>query len=217
MGYHQSGFEIVGVDINPQPRFPFEFHRGDAIEFVRRHGHEFDFIAGGPPCQRYSKAQRIRKRDHPDLIGEFRSALVATGKPYVIENVEEARPELRSPMMLCGLSFGLRTDRHRLFESNLPLSVPEHPAHPKGKTKMGRPFQDGELRQYVGNFSGVQAAREDLGVHWMNRDGIRECIPPAYAHHLGEQVRAYLDAGLTVRSRRRHAPGGACRTDGVRV
>jgi DNA (cytosine-5)-methyltransferase 1 len=188
MGYHQAGFDIEGIDISPQPRFPFAFRHGDAITFVREHGHKFDLIAGGPPCQRYSKAQRIQKREHPDLISAFREACEATGKPYVIENVEEARGKLRNPIMLCGLMFGLKTDRHRLFESNVPISAPAHPQHAQGKTKMGRPFQDGELRQYVGNFSGVQAAREDLRVPWMDRDGIRECIPPVYSWWLGTQI-----------------------------
>jgi DNA (cytosine-5)-methyltransferase 1 len=194
MGYHQAGFEVIGVDIDPQPRFPFEFHRGDAIEFVKEHGHEFDVIVGGPPCQAHTKAQRIQGRKHPRLIGPFREVLIATGLPYVIENVEEARDELIDPKMLCGTMFGLKTDRHRLFETNWPLTVPEHIGgkHIGEHTKMGRPWKPGTLYQAVGNFSGVEFVRQDLGVPWMNRDGIRECIPPAYAQFIGEQLMAHI-------------------------
>lgn len=193
-GYHDAGFDIVGVDIAPQPRFPFGFNQGDAIEYVKKYGHRFDAIAGGPPCQRYSKTQRIQDNEHPDLIGPFRDACQATGLPYVIENVEGARPELINPQLLCGTMFGLNTDRHRLFEASWPLTVPEHTSgsHKGQHTKMGRPWQPGTLYQAVGNFSGVDFAREDLGVPWMNRDGIRECIPPAYTRWIGEQWLTYL-------------------------
>lgn len=199
-GYHDAGFDVEGVDCVPQPRFPFTFHLGDAIEFVYEHGHRFDAIVGGPPCQGYTKAWRLRRNDHPRLIAEFRTALVASGKPFVIENVEEARPELRDPQLLCGTmpEFGLRTDRHRLFETNWSLDVPAHAGgkHIGQHTKMGRPWQPGTLYQAVGNFSGVELVRQDMGVPWMNRDGIRECIPPAYAQLIGAQLLTHLAADL---------------------
>jgi DNA (cytosine-5)-methyltransferase 1 len=117
VGYHRAGFEVVGVDINPQPRFPFEFHQGDAIEYIREHGHEFDVIHASPPCQRFSEATPMERRDkHPDLIAPTREAMQATGKPYVIENVENARAELANPVKLCGTMFGLPIWRHRYFE-----------------------------------------------------------------------------------------------------
>jgi DNA (cytosine-5)-methyltransferase 1 len=115
-----AGFDVVGVDLFDQPRYPFEFHQGDAVAFLREHGHEFDAVHASPPCQRFSKAQRIMKNDHPDLIGPTREVLLELGVPYVIENVEDARPELIDPVTLCGASFGLHTYRHRLFESSFP-------------------------------------------------------------------------------------------------
>lgn len=190
-GYARAGYRVVGVDIDPQPRYPFEFVLGDAIALLPALVERYSpvLVVGSPPCQLYTKAWRIQKNDHPDLVAPMREAFIATGLPYVIENVEGA--PLLDPLVLCGLMFGLKTDRHRLFESNVPLSAPPHPnCRALPKTKMGRAFVDGELRQYVGNFHGPAAAREDLGVPWMSRDGIRECIPPAYTEHLGQQLLA---------------------------
>ncbi|MEU2470968.1 DNA cytosine methyltransferase [Streptomyces sp. NPDC012842] len=186
MGYHRAGFDVTGIDLAPQPRYPFRFIQADALDYVREHGTEFDFIHASPPCQRYSRAQKIQHRDHPDLIAPTRTALEATGRPWVIENVEEAHRELRNPVTLCAAAFGMRTYRHRLFETggNFTFTPPRHPAHWAPLTKMGRPRAAGHFAHYVGNFSGVQEARTDMGVPWMNRDGIRECIPPAYTHHI---------------------------------
>lgn len=201
MGYWQAGFDVVGVDIVPQPRFPFPFVQADAIVYAREHGHAFDAITGGPPCQGYSKTHRIRGNDHPKLIDRFRGVLEELGKPYVIENVEEARAELRDPVLLCGAmaGFGLHTYRHRLFETNWPLAVPPHPVHEGGMVKMGRPLRPGDWYHAVGNFSGVGYVRADMGVPWMNRDGIRECIPPAYARHIGQQLAAHLPGPEPIR------------------
>jgi DNA (cytosine-5)-methyltransferase 1 len=109
MGYSLAGFNVVGVDIKPQPRYPFEFHQADAIEYVQAHGREFDAIHASPPCQAYSMTQRIAGKTHPDLVGATRAALQATGKPYVIENVPGA--PLVDPVLLVGSMFGLRTMR----------------------------------------------------------------------------------------------------------
>ncbi|MEE1789827.1 DNA cytosine methyltransferase [Streptomyces sp. BE308] len=192
MGYHLAGFDVTGIDLAPQPRYPFRFIQADAIDYVREHGAEFDFIHASPPCQRYSRAQKIQHRDHPDLIAPTRAALEATGRPWVIENVEEAHRELRAPVTLCAAAFGMRTYRHRLFETggNFTFTPPRHPAHWAPLTKMGRPRAAGHFAHYVGNFSGVQEARTDMGVGWMNRDGIRECIPPAYTHHIATALLA---------------------------
>jgi DNA (cytosine-5)-methyltransferase 1 len=187
MGYHLAGFEVVGVDLAPQPRYPFSFVQADALAFVREHGAEFDFIHASPPCQRYTLAQRIQHREHPDLIAPTRAALQATGRPWVIENVEDAAPELREPVTLCAAAFGMRTYRHRLFETGggFTFTPPRHKRHTAPLTKMGRPRAAGHFAHYVGNFSGVQEARDDMQVPWMNRDGIRECLPPAYTEHIG--------------------------------
>jgi DNA (cytosine-5)-methyltransferase 1 len=193
-GYHLAGFDPTGLDIAPQPRFPFPFIQGDALEYIAKHGHEYDVIHASPPCQAYSLTQRIQRNEHPDLIGPIREALEATGKPWVIENVPAAAPWLRNPIELCGAAFGLRTYRHRLFESNIPLVAPSHPKHSAQQVKMGRPVKAGDFYQAVGNFSGVAYARADMGVPWMTRDGIRESIPPVYAQHVGMQLLASLPA-----------------------
>jgi len=207
-GYRRAGFTVIGFDKDPQPRYPFKFVRADALEvlatvaalgsikieggWVRPKA-----IAASPPCQGGTNAQKIQNNEHPRLIAPTRTLLDQTGLPYVIENVvpmagvEDADP-LKDPAMLCGASFGLRTYRHRLFETNWGLTVPEHQPHTQTQVKMGRPIQPGDFYQAVGNFSGVDIARRDMGVPWMNRDGVRECIPPAYAEHVGRQLLAIL-------------------------
>ncbi|WP_301130050.1 SAM-dependent methyltransferase [Streptomyces cacaoi] len=200
-GYAAAGFDVTGVDIAPQPRYPFRFVQADALTFVREHGAAFDVIHSSPPCQHDSECQRIQGRDHPDLIAPTRAALEATGRPWIIENVRGAVPKLRQPVLLCGTMFGLSTYRHRYFETGGGLTLPQpvHPAHTAPQAKMGRPVPPGHFGQYVGNFSGVQRARDVLGVPWMNRDGIRECIPPAYAEHIGRAALELLAAsGLEV-------------------
>ena len=193
-GYRRAGFGVVvGVDINPQPRYPFGFWQRDAVKFLKRFGRHFDAVHASPPCQRYSKAQRIRGREHPDLIGPTRDVLRELGVPYVIENVEDARPELIDPVTLCGASFGLHTYRHRLFESNVTLEVPEHTPHLVKTVKMGRALSPGDFYHAVGNFSNVEYIRQDMGVPWMTRDGIRECIPPCFTEYIGRQLLEALE------------------------
>ncbi|KUN07433.1 hypothetical protein AQI95_10390 [Streptomyces yokosukanensis] len=193
-GYTDAGFDVTGVDKDPQPRYPFRFVQADAIAFVLEHGAEFDFIHGSPPCQHDTACQRIQGNTHPDLIAPTRTALETTGRPWVMENVGGALPKLRTPVMLCGQMVGLENYRHRYFETGggFTLDQPQHPAHLVPQAKMGRPVPPGHYGQFVGNFSGVPLARRVLGVPWMNRDGIRECIPPAYAHHIGRAALAHL-------------------------
>ena len=128
MGYHRAGFtEIVGVDSAAMPRYPFEFVRGDALEYLAAHGHEFDAIHASPPCQAFSTLRFMpNAKPHPDLVDPTRQLLIASGKPYVIENVMGA--PLRNPTMLCGTMFGLGTGdaelrRHRIFETNWNLRL----------------------------------------------------------------------------------------------
>jgi DNA (cytosine-5)-methyltransferase 1 len=196
-GLQAAGFYVIGVDIEPQPRYcGDEFHQADAVawlnvhrEWIRRN---VALITASPPCQRYSRAQKIQQREHPDLIGPIRHALQQTGVPWVIENVEEARGELRDPVMLCGAMFpGLHTYRHRLFETGgWEMPAPEDPAHLHQTVKMGRPLKRGDWYHAVGNFSNVDYVREDMGVPWMNRDGIRESVPPVYGEYVGRQFLA---------------------------
>jgi DNA (cytosine-5)-methyltransferase 1 len=185
-GYHRAGFEVIGVDIEPQPHYPFAFHVRDALDFLSIHGLHFDAVHASPPCQRYTNAQKIQHNEHPDMIAPLREMLVDLGVPYVIENVPGS--PLVDPIELCGAMFGLGTYRHRLFESNLPLVAPAHPEHVAKTTKMGRKPQPGEFMHVVGNFSGVAQAREAMGIDWMTRDGLRESIPPAYTEFIGGQI-----------------------------
>jgi DNA (cytosine-5)-methyltransferase 1 len=182
-GYVAAGFDVIGVDIDPQPRYPYRFLQGDALAALDRLGEHVDAVHASPPCQGYSNAQRIQGREHPMLIDAVRERLEELGKPYVIENVPGA--PLKAPIELCGGTFGLRTYRHRLFESNAGLLQPAHRPHPVPQVKMGRPLKVGDYYQAVGNFSNVPYVRADMGVPWMSRDGIRESIPPVYAQYVG--------------------------------
>jgi DNA (cytosine-5)-methyltransferase 1 len=187
-GYADAGFEVVGVDIEPQPYYPFQFIQADAMTFGLS---GFDAIAASPPCQRYSNAQRIRDNEHPDLIPPLRAKLRAAGVPYVIENVVGA-PLLRE-IELCGAMFGLRVYRHRLFECSFPIIMPPHPKHEAPVRKMGRPPQPGDFMHVVGNFSGVKQAREAMGIDWMPRDKLREAIPPAYTKFIGRALLEHIN------------------------
>lgn len=201
-GYEQAGFDVYGVDIDPQPRYPYPMHQGDALEVLDallwgqtvRFGDvaldlsDFEAMHASPPCQAYTLCQRIQGNVHPDLVEPTRAMLDGTGLPYIIENVEGA--PLLDPVLLCGAMFPeLRVYRHRLFEANFVLDVPAHPEHVAPLRKMGRAPQPGDWMHVVGNFSGVAQAREAMGgVDWMTRDGLRESIPPAYTAYLGAQL-----------------------------
>lgn len=189
MGLHRAGFDVVGVDIRPQPHYPFEFHQDDALEYSLD---GFDFIWASPPCQAHTLAQRIRQNDHPDLIDPIRERLTASGAPYCIENVVGA--PLVDPIELCGAMFGIRTYRHRLFECSFAVVQPDHPEHTAPLRKMGRPVQDGEFMHIVGNFSGADLAREIMGMSWASRDELREAIPPAYAEFIGRAAIAHINS-----------------------
>jgi DNA (cytosine-5)-methyltransferase 1 len=213
-GYEDAGWNVFGSDIEAQPRYRGWFHRGDALDVLRRlirgegitftrtrngvvearvmYLWEFDAIHASPPCQLYSKTHRINLSELPDLIGPTRELLEKTGMPWIIENVEGAAPEMREPVMLCGAMFGLETYRHRLFETNWGLRAPGHPEHIAKTTKMGRPVKPGEFMHVVGNFTGVDHGRKVMGMDWANRDGLREAIPPAYAEWVGAALMEQL-------------------------
>lgn len=124
-GYADAGFYVVGVDVEPQPNYPFRFIQADALEFLREGRWQgFDVIHASPPCQRYSAAAEIHDTSerHPDLIDPTRALLRATGLPWVMENVERA--PLETTLRLCGSMFELGVLRHRLFESNVLMLGP---------------------------------------------------------------------------------------------
>lgn len=196
MGYHLAGFEMTGVDIKPQPRYPFTFIQGDALEYVAAHGHEYDAVFASPPCQGYSRMRHLpwlKDRVYPMLIEPTRNALNATGLPWVIENVEG------SPLggvTLCGVMFGLKTYRHRLFESNILLFQPTHQKHlvriGTGNAINSRGGVTPEGFVSAANKSNVAACRIALGIDWMSRDGLTQAIPPAFTEYIGKQLIAAL-------------------------
>ena len=181
MGYHRAGFDVVGVDIKPQPHYPFEFHQADALTFPLD---GYDAIHASPPCQAFTLAQRIQHREHPDLIAPIRTRLEE--HHYVIENVVGA--PLLNPITLCGEWFGLRVYRHRLFESSALLDQPSHLRHLALLAKMGRPVKNCEYMHIAGHFSDVATARIAMGIDWMTRDELSEAIPPAYTEFIGRQL-----------------------------
>ncbi len=191
-GLQMAGFHVTGVDIRPQPRYVGDaFVQADALSFPLD---GFDFLWASPPCQAYShstKSWRSTGREYPDLIGLTRSHLQSTDRLWCIENVESA--PLVNPILLCGPMFGLRVYRHRIFESNFDIGRMIHPPHLNYQAKMGRPPKDKEFVQAVGHFSGVQQAREAMGIDWMNQGELALCIPPAYSRFIGERAIAQLE------------------------
>lgn len=188
MGLHRAGFDVTGVDIDPQPHYPFPFIQADAMAMSLR---GFDFIWASPPCQAHTLAQRIRKNEHPDHIPGVRSMLKRSGAgAWCIENVPGS--PLIDPIELCGAMFGLKVYRHRLFEASFPLTAPAHPQHVAPLRKMGRRPAPGDFMHVVGNFSGVQQARDAMGIDWMMRDELREAIPPAYSEFIGRAALQYF-------------------------
>lgn len=195
MGYHQAGFDVVGVDIAPQPNYPFPFIQADVMALDPRFLRWFDAIHASPPCQAYSQAQRLMKNEHPDLIFPLRRMLKASGRPYIIENVPGAPLNCRESVLLCGGMFPeLKVYRHRFFETSFPVYPPAHPPHTAPQPKMGRPVTDGDFIQVVGNFSGVAYARKAMGIDWMTRNELREAIPPAYTRFIGAQLLSHLQS-----------------------
>jgi DNA (cytosine-5)-methyltransferase 1 len=203
MGWHRAGFEVVCVDLAPQPRCPFEFHRGDAIAYAKEHAHEFDVIAGGPPCKVHTDLKAFADPSHVDLIPDTREVMIASGLPYVIENVPGARRALRGPVEMCGSSFDLGVERHRLFESNVELYAPpcDHrrqailsPGYPVKRYHSGRPeITMSPVIGVYGRGQGLGSGEVDLwrkamGIDWMTRDELSQAIPPAYTYFLGVQL-----------------------------
>jgi DNA (cytosine-5)-methyltransferase 1 len=192
MGYHRAGFDVVGVDNRPMPRFPFEFHQSDALEFLSEHGREFDAIHASLPCQRFTIGRHIHASTlrHPDLIDPVRRALLRLGVPWVIENVMGA--PLHRPIILCGTMFRLRVLRHRAFESSHLLFSPPHRKHPRGNlTDSHHGYSDGSKRFVcVAGHNFVRTAAEHaMGIDWMKtREELSQAIPPAYTEWIGRQL-----------------------------
>jgi len=192
-GYQLAGFEVVGVDIKKQKRYPYEFIQADCLEVMKDMDFlkSFDVIAASPPCQTHSITQHLRNAqgkstDKVDLIPQTREALIESGKPYVIENVPGA--PLINPIQMCGSYFGLKVRRHRRFESNLPLV-----GSPCKHKEQGKPVGVyGSMRDEIpkGGHTAktIEEAREAMGIDWMIWGELVEAIPPIYTQEIGKQI-----------------------------
>ncbi len=208
MGYYHAGFDVVGVDINPQPNYPFEFFQADALKYLDW-VEGFDAIHASPPCQAHTAMKTMPSaKEHPELVADTRAGIAQTGLPYVIENVVGA--PLIDPTQLCGSSFNLGVRRHRLFEVSFPIMGPPcaH-GHQNGKFEVyehGRWYLSPVAKVYgLGGGKAKDRWAEAMGIDWMTHAEMAQAIPPAYTEHIG----SYLLASL----RDKEAPTGM-RTDG---
>ena len=192
------------MDIDPQPNYPFEFHQADAIEFVRDHGHEFDAIHASPPCQTFSRTKTLHDNEHPDLIKPTRDALVASGKPWVMENVVGA--PLIDPIKLSGQHFNmtapdvdgvpLKLVRNRLFESNILLRVPDsfhankhiQTASIYGAGGGWTPRHRDNPDRRGGYIPHTDVIKKLLGIDWMTKHEMSQSIPPVFTEWVGGQI-----------------------------
>lgn len=186
MGLHRvfPDADIIGIDIRPQRRYPFNFIQGDALT-ISLDG--YDFIWASPPCQKYSAATRHLAKDVPKLVEPIRTRLVASGKPYCIENTPGA--PLLNPTTLCGLSFGLNVKRHRLFETNFPVEpivcIPGHPGD--WFVIFGHEVRSRRHGHAAGRKNKIADGRKAMDIDWMTRGELSESIPPAYSRYIAEQ------------------------------
>lgn len=219
-GYYRAGFDVVGVDIRPQPAYPFDFNQGDALEYLIDHGQEFDVVHASPPCQGYAWGTRKgREGKWPvDLIPQVREVCDYYALPLILENVPRAEaqyrhPELalclhlnpddcgddcpsvpvQRPITLCGAMFGLKVLRHRVFEVGEMVSPPPHPKH-RGSVRAGDwvtvAGHGGD--NAPGNYS-VGSWQRAMGIDWLwTHRELAEAIPPAFTQYIGERVLAWL-------------------------
>ena len=203
-GYDRAGFDVIGVDIDPQPRYPFGFLQTDVMALDQRFLRSFDAIHASPPCQKYSAASPLQGKEHPDLIDGVRDMLMASGVPYVIENVPGS--PLRNPVTICGLACGCNVKRHRLFETSFPAVGTTCPKGHPGDWLIV--FGYSALRRSRGQGTGPKKDRGKskgnsvphaetcaaMGIDWMTRTELSQAIPPAYSEHIGHQLLAHLQS-----------------------
>ena len=207
VGYHRAGFDVVGVDIKPQPRYPFEFHEGDALTWPLD---GFDAIHASPPCKAFNAgknmwAGRLPDDRHSDLLTPTRKRLLKQSAPWVIENTPGA--PMRPDLLLCGSMFGLGVIRHRLFEVSWPcftLVPPCDHSHytvsvfgggalsrsPRGRRNDAEGHTHMQGRVHVAH----ELAKAAMGIDWMVRDELSQAIPPAYTEHIGGFLLDHLKA-----------------------
>ena len=182
VGYARAGFDVVGVDINPQKNYPFEFHQADAMTFPLD---GFDAIHASPPCQHYSMATPHERRAlHPDLLPATRERLEVSGVPWVIENVPGS--PMRADFRICGCTVGLELRRVRYFETSWQHFHMHTPCHHDGPVVSvvghGTPSW---VRKQLGYNPTIHQYRAAMGIDWMNRNELSEAIPPAYTELVG--------------------------------
>jgi hypothetical protein len=197
-GYHDAGFDVVGVDIDPQPNYPYDHRVQDALAYARTFGWQFDAIHASPPCQRYTALQAVAGNadDWPDLVGPTRDLLDEIGKPYVIENVQGS--PVRRDLTLCGEMFGLGVIRHRYFElGDWSMSAPVHVKH-RGRVRGWRhgTYYDGPYVAPYGDGGGKGSVEEwqaAMGIDWMTeKHDLAEAIPPAYTRFIGRGLLEHI-------------------------
>lgn len=202
VGLHRAGFDMTGVDIEPQPRYPFRFYQSDALKWpLRDTGFTqsrpcYHFVWASPPCQKFCALNtREDLSRYPDLIAPVRAKLLASGIPFVIENVPGA--PIRHDLMLCGTMFGLRSYRHRYFECSFPIEQPPHPKHTVRVNRRGenrrKHWADGGFITITGDV-GTYCGPKAMGIDWMTGNEMSEAIPPAYAEYIGRAALAHLTA-----------------------
>lgn len=191
MGLHRAGFEVVGVDIESQPRYPFDFLQADVMSlefepFILLQA--FDLIWTSPPCQRFINSGLVNKKGRPDLITPMREILIKTDIPWVIENVPGA--PVRRDLMLCGSMFGLPIRRHRFFEFSFGA------VEPPGKCDHSEPavgvygHPHGERGAWPGMLPGtLDTWRDAMGIEWMISTELAQAIPPAYGEFIGRAAK----------------------------
>lgn len=218
-----AGYDVTGVDIaDHSKRYPGTFVKGDALAYLTQHGAEYDAIHASPPCQGYSIATAGNpeaRAKHKRLIAATRELLALTGRPWVIENVEQARSQMLEPIMLCGRMFGLGAldedgmplvlDRHRLFEASFPIEQPAHPKHGGeqvagvygGARRSSKPDATPADDRYAARYErhggyvprSIRVQQQLLGIDWMTVKGMQESIPPTYAEYVGHELQKHLN------------------------
>lgn len=199
MGYHRAGFAVVGVDINPQPRYPFEFHQEDAFGFLAEHAHEFDAIAASPECRDHTPLTSVAGfKGTAWQLADIIKLLEDTAKPYVVENVGSARfpEEYPDNLILCAdRHFGLRTVRHRKFRCvGFDVIQPPHPKGHSAPTSTKKRRHDWDRGMHISITGDVSSwvGPEIMGIDWMNGKELSQAIPPAYTEYIGLQLMAAL-------------------------
>ena len=194
MGYHRAGFEVVGVDIKPQPHYPFEFYQAEAMTYPLD---GFDAIHASPPCQSYSAGAKAAgsSASHPDLYAPTRSRLLGAGVPFVIENVLGA--PYSHGFVLCGSMFGMRIRRHRNFEASWMVLMPMYCDHtgerPVTITGKGSSIVEG-IRDYKHSRHADKGLWPELmGMPWASGYEVAEAIPPAYTEWIGRQLLSIVE------------------------